>query len=204
MSDGIERVLRIPQSSSIIGISPSDCLVSYPGHSLDGGILPFCRDAAGVFYNPSQLVKNCMLKKWKWHIIRSHFLALFIWIVDQKNEAIILINDIQNFFSLSRLNFIFEYSGEILSVAKHVNSIFCIAFLFSYLVHAQYCIHTRARRACVCVCVYNFGRAFFDSCTRNSAHSTYLGKAFNLPCEWGKIISLILALPFQGCACLLS
>ena len=35
-SDGIERVLRIPQSSSITGISPSDCLVSYPGH-LSGG-----------------------------------------------------------------------------------------------------------------------------------------------------------------------
>ena len=27
-----EGVLRIPQSSSIAGASPSDCLVSYPGH----------------------------------------------------------------------------------------------------------------------------------------------------------------------------
>ena len=33
-SDGNEGVLRIPQSSSIAGTSPSDCLVSYPGHSL--------------------------------------------------------------------------------------------------------------------------------------------------------------------------
>ena len=32
-SDGNERVLHIPQSSSITGISPSDCLMSYPGHS---------------------------------------------------------------------------------------------------------------------------------------------------------------------------
>ena len=31
-----ERVLCIPQSSSIIETSPSDCLVSYPGHSLGG------------------------------------------------------------------------------------------------------------------------------------------------------------------------
>ena len=31
-SDGNERVLNIPQNSSITGISPSDCLVSYPGH----------------------------------------------------------------------------------------------------------------------------------------------------------------------------
>ena len=32
-SDGNEKVLRIPQSSSITGNSPSDCLVSYPGKS---------------------------------------------------------------------------------------------------------------------------------------------------------------------------
>ena len=31
-SNGEEGVLHIPQSSSIIGTSPSDCLVSYPGH----------------------------------------------------------------------------------------------------------------------------------------------------------------------------
>ena len=35
-SDGNEEVLRIPQSSSIIGTSPSDSLVSYPGHLLEG------------------------------------------------------------------------------------------------------------------------------------------------------------------------
>ena len=33
-SDGNERVLRISQSYSITGTSPSDCLVSYPGRSL--------------------------------------------------------------------------------------------------------------------------------------------------------------------------
>ena len=31
--NGNEGVLRIPQSSSITGTSPSDCLVSYLGHS---------------------------------------------------------------------------------------------------------------------------------------------------------------------------
>ena len=35
-SDGNEEVLRIPQSTSITGASPSDPLVSYPGHSLLG------------------------------------------------------------------------------------------------------------------------------------------------------------------------
>ena len=35
-SDDNEEVLCIPQSSSITATSQSDCLVSYPGHSLDG------------------------------------------------------------------------------------------------------------------------------------------------------------------------
>ena len=33
-TDGNEGLLCILQSSSTTGISPSDCLVSYPGHSL--------------------------------------------------------------------------------------------------------------------------------------------------------------------------
>ena len=33
-SDGNEGVLCIPQSYSITGATPSDCLVSYLGHSL--------------------------------------------------------------------------------------------------------------------------------------------------------------------------
>ena len=33
-NDGIKGVLCIPQSSSITGTSPSDCLVSYPEHLL--------------------------------------------------------------------------------------------------------------------------------------------------------------------------
>ena len=36
-SIGNEGVFRIPQSSSITGTSPSDCLVSYPGHWLEKG-----------------------------------------------------------------------------------------------------------------------------------------------------------------------
>ena len=35
-SDGNEVVVHIPQRSSIAGISPSDCLVVYPEHSLQG------------------------------------------------------------------------------------------------------------------------------------------------------------------------
>ena len=52
-SDGSEGVLRILQSSSITGISPPDCLVSFPGHLL--GVLLLCRGAVGVFYSSSRL-----------------------------------------------------------------------------------------------------------------------------------------------------
>ena len=38
-SDGNEGVFHITQDSSITGASPSDWLVSYPGHLL-GGLLP--------------------------------------------------------------------------------------------------------------------------------------------------------------------
>ena len=55
-SDSNERVLHIPQSSSITGTSPSGHLVSYPEHSLKRmGVLPLCRDTVGVFYSPSWL-----------------------------------------------------------------------------------------------------------------------------------------------------
>ena len=54
-SDGNKGVLLIPQSSSITGTSPSDFLVSYPGHSLVvvGGSYPLRREAVGVFYSSS-------------------------------------------------------------------------------------------------------------------------------------------------------
>ena len=53
-SDGNEGVRHIPQSSNITGASPSDSLVSYPGHLLER-VLLLCRDAVGVFYSPSWL-----------------------------------------------------------------------------------------------------------------------------------------------------
>ena len=61
-SNGNEGVLRIPQSSSITGTPTSDCLVSYPGHSF-GRVLPLCRDAVCVFYNPSRLGKASLSQK---------------------------------------------------------------------------------------------------------------------------------------------
>ena len=51
----IKGYSAFPQSSSITGTSPSDCLVSYPGHSFGGGVLLLCRGAVGVFDSPSWL-----------------------------------------------------------------------------------------------------------------------------------------------------
>ena len=61
-NDGNEGVRNIPQSSSIIGTSPSDCLVLYPGHSLVG-VLLLCREAVGVFYSPSELDNIAIRRK---------------------------------------------------------------------------------------------------------------------------------------------
>ena len=48
-SDGNERVLCIPQSSSITGASLWDGLESYLGYSLGGEVLPLRRNTIGVF-----------------------------------------------------------------------------------------------------------------------------------------------------------
>ena len=53
-SNGNEGVLRIPQSPSITGTSPSDCLVSYQDTHWRVG-LPLCRGSVSVFYSPSRL-----------------------------------------------------------------------------------------------------------------------------------------------------
>ena len=54
-SNGNEGVLCIPQSSSNTRTSPSDYLMSYPGHLLVVGGLTLCRDAVNVFNSPSGL-----------------------------------------------------------------------------------------------------------------------------------------------------
>ena len=59
-SDGNEGVLRIPQSSSITGTSPSDCSVSYPGHSLGWrGLIPLQRCSQCIL-QPQQTGLMCV------------------------------------------------------------------------------------------------------------------------------------------------
>ena len=51
-SNGNKGVLHIPQSPSITGTSPTDCLVSYPGHSFGGGSYPYA-EVQSVYSPPS-------------------------------------------------------------------------------------------------------------------------------------------------------
>ena len=53
-SNSNEEVLHIPQR---IGISPSNVLALHPGHSLENGVLHFCRDGVGIFYSSTWLDK---------------------------------------------------------------------------------------------------------------------------------------------------
>ena len=52
-SDGNEGVLGIPKSSHITGTSPSDCLVSCPGHSFSESYSPADKQSV-YFYSPSR------------------------------------------------------------------------------------------------------------------------------------------------------
>ena len=52
-SDDNEGVLHIPQSSCVTGASPSDCLVSYPRHSLGWGSYPSAEKLSVYFIAPA-------------------------------------------------------------------------------------------------------------------------------------------------------
>ena len=54
VSNGNEGVLHIPQSSSITGTSPSDCLMSHLGHLLEWGSYPSAEKMSGYSTAPSE------------------------------------------------------------------------------------------------------------------------------------------------------
>ena len=73
-SNGNEGILHIPQIS--------DCLMSYPGHSL-GGFLSLYRVAVGVFYSPSRLGSKD-LKMWR-TVKEINFTPYWKWMVGKGN-----------------------------------------------------------------------------------------------------------------------
>ena len=58
-SDSNEGVLRAPQSPNITGTSPSDCLVSYPGHSSGRGFTPL-KKCSRCFLQPQPTGQCCL------------------------------------------------------------------------------------------------------------------------------------------------
>ena len=60
-SNGNEGVLHISQRSSITGTSPSNCLVSYAGHSLVGELTPLQRWSRCIL-QPQLTVQPIVLK----------------------------------------------------------------------------------------------------------------------------------------------
>ena len=57
-SNGNEGVMRIPQSYNIAGTSPSDCLVSYPEHSLSEGSYPSAEKQSVYSTAPADWASN--------------------------------------------------------------------------------------------------------------------------------------------------
>ena len=57
-ADSNEGVLRIPQSFSITGASPSDCFVSNPENSLERGFYPSAEIQSVYFAGPADLAKS--------------------------------------------------------------------------------------------------------------------------------------------------
>ena len=79
--NGKKGVLHIPQSSRITRASKSDCLMSYPGYSLE---VPLSWDAVSVFYSPSQL-ENFMCE-YVWMYV-SIYIYIYIYIYEGPSRS---------------------------------------------------------------------------------------------------------------------
>ena len=66
----IKGIFHIPQSSSVTGTSPSDCLVSYQGHTFGGGrVLTFLQRCSRSILQPQPPVDKALvyvLNKWNY------------------------------------------------------------------------------------------------------------------------------------------
>ncbi len=77
---GNEGVLRVPQSSSIIKTSPSDCLVPYPGHSV-GESYSYAEKSSSSY--------DSHLHWQLWHHVRAMLICFFsiLLIFEESHEA---------------------------------------------------------------------------------------------------------------------
>ena len=78
LSDGNERVLHIPQSTSITGTSPSDCLVPYPRHLLRvEALTPLQRSSRGLL-QPQPTGRVCACTRF-WVIVSEWECVYIVW-----------------------------------------------------------------------------------------------------------------------------
>ena len=85
-SNGNKGVLRISQGSSITGTSLLDCLVSYPGHSLGGGLTAWQRCSQCILHpQPTgQGIRGKMLSaRFQWKTATSNWCEKLIIISQQ-------------------------------------------------------------------------------------------------------------------------
>ena len=76
-SDGNERVLRIPQISSIDRTSPSDCLVSNPGQTFGEGGNPLQRNSRCILqHQPTGQYKSVVDRISKINILMAGWLVV--------------------------------------------------------------------------------------------------------------------------------
>ena len=72
-NEGNNGVLRIPQSSSITGTSPWDCLMSYLGYSLVV-VLPLSIETVSVFYGHIDLARHDLVCVYFWFVDQGSFI----------------------------------------------------------------------------------------------------------------------------------
>ena len=83
-SNDIEGVLRIPQSSNITGISPSDCLVSYLGHSWGRGLTSLQRCSQCIQQpQPTGQIYMCVLVYKYMYVCVYVYIYIYIYIHTQ-------------------------------------------------------------------------------------------------------------------------
>ena len=140
-NDGNEGVLRIPQSSCNTRTSPSDCLVSYPGHLLrasggGGGLIPLqrcnrCILQPGAFYR--ERIRKLFVR------IRNLLFNYFFYF----SLLLYLVYSLGSLYTF--VNF-FPFLLDLFFV------ILILSFIFNRTVGSQFLILS-STHTCVCVCV---------------------------------------------------
>ena len=126
----------IPQSSSITGTLQSDCLVSYLGHLLVGGLTPLQKSSQCILQPQPTWQERKKEKKKLFLYEESFFISMLNSFLDPMNIYVI--------FSSSSSNCLFIYKGQ-------TNSLFLIIWYGLVLWHINHCWLFSAK-SCFYIC----------------------------------------------------